>query len=77
MCFCACHVHERERHRLSDISAEGHTRQQGTNVYLSMCVCMSRFNYSTTRIRRLSYAHHSSDGINTEGFVHTEEPAAS
>lgn len=39
-CFCACHVHERERRRLSDISAEGHTRQQGTNVYLSMCVCV-------------------------------------
>lgn len=34
-------VHERERRRLSDISAEGHTRQQGTNVYLSMCVRMS------------------------------------
>lgn len=26
---------------LSDISAEGHTRQQGTCVYFSMCVCMS------------------------------------
>lgn len=32
-------------------------------------VCMRGFTYSTTRIRRLSYAHHSSDGKkNTEGL---------
>lgn len=34
-------VHERERRQLSNISAEGHTQQQRSNVYFSMCVYMS------------------------------------
>ncbi len=50
-------VHERERRRLSDISAQGHTHDSKGHVSILACVCAwVGFTYSTTRIRRLSYA---------------------
>lgn len=84
MCFCACHVYERE-HRLSDISAEESTWQQGAYVYSSVCVCARvwvEFTYSTTLTHTCAQKRFFSCAslrrqIRHWGFVHTEELAAS
>jgi len=60
-------MRENDAGSLTLVQRDTHDSRGRMSIWACVCAWVG-FTYSTMRIRRLSYAHHSSDGINTEGL---------